>query len=80
MNCIIRLYLTLHNPSVLCLSLLQAIQHGLLNFERFNVNEYEHYEVNSRQIHINLHTQIITKIDWIRECNEHDFCHILTVK
>lgn len=23
----------------------QALQHGFLNFETFDVNEYEHYEV-----------------------------------
>lgn len=31
------------NP--LCVSLLQALQHGFLDFEHFNVDDYEHYEV-----------------------------------
>lgn len=31
-------------------SLSQAQQHGLLDFEHFNVNEYEHYEVMHRDV------------------------------
>lgn len=34
----------------MCLSLLQALQHGFLDFERFNVEEYEHYEVMSEDV------------------------------
>lgn len=33
-----------------CLSLLQALQHGFLDFEHFNVEEYEHYEVMSEDV------------------------------
>lgn len=54
-----------------CLSLLQALQHGFLDFEVFNVEEYEHYEVTSEDVSFRYVSDIAVLEDSSRPLAQH---------